>query len=72
MNEQPLQPHQRRVLEERAQLHERIVKLDAFHNSPTFSQLPNSERALLFEQRAHMGLYLACLDARLQSWGVRL
>lgn len=67
-----LQPHQLRVLEERAQLHERITKLDAFHDSPKFSSLPAEERVLLFEQRAHMGLYLAALDARIQLWGMKL
>lgn len=71
-DEQTIQPHQQRVLEERAQLYERVTKLDAFHDSPKFSTLPVEERALLFEQRAHMGLYLAALDARLRLWGVKI
>lgn len=71
MTEQTVQPHQQRVLEERAQLYERLTKLDAFHDSPIFLDLPLRERALLSEQRVHMALYLACLDTRIQLWGLK-
>lgn len=69
---EPLLPYQQRVVEEHRLLAERLSKLHEFCNTPKCSALPSMERALLFEQRTHMALYLATLEARLRLWNIRI
>ena len=59
-------PHQLRVLEEREELSDRITKLEAFANSPTFRQLDSVEQGLLTTQTYYMIQYEEVLKERIQ------
>lgn len=64
----PLKPHQQRVVEEKAELDERIAKLDAFTRTPTFGRLDDGERSLLLEQANTMTRYSKILGARIVNF----
>jgi hypothetical protein len=55
----------KRVVEERNQLHERLVKLRAFMNSTTFTQIDEPEQRRLNLQAMHMDSYERVLNERL-------
>ena len=55
----------RRVVEERDQLHERLVKLRAFLNSTAFTQLDEAEQGRLNRQAMFMSDYERVLKERL-------
>ena len=59
-------PHQLRVLEERQKLSDKIIKLEAFANSPTFRQLDSVEQGLLTTQAYYMRQYEEVLKERIQ------
>lgn len=65
-----LQPHQQRVVDERAELAERLEKLRSFTESARFASLPETEQGPLTRQEMAMAAYLAALDERLGLWGV--
>ena len=46
----PMQPHQERVLQEKADLDDRLAKLTTFLETDTFRALPEEDRELLFLQ----------------------
>ena len=59
-----IQPHQQRVIDEKAELDAKHKKLGEFFNSPTFKGLPEVERSLLREQFNAMSRYSGVLAAR--------
>ena len=62
---QSLQPHQQRVLEEKAQLDERIAKLSAFVETSVCRALDGSEQFDLHNQLNSMECYSAALGRRI-------
>lgn len=72
MPEQPtdgLPPHQKRVVDEQAELDVRLSKLDAFIlENPKFLELPEAERGRLQEQSKAMALYLSILVKRISAF----
>jgi len=63
------QPHQQRVLDEHAELLERLNKLRAFTDgTPLFQGLPEAERLRLWRQRAAMVAYEQVLRERIEAW----
>ena len=63
-------PHQRRVVIEHNELHDRLTKLEAFLASPTRPQIPHDELSLLTEQRGLMHNLRSVLRARMRLWGL--
>jgi hypothetical protein len=61
-------PYQIRMLDEQANLNDRIVKLDAFVKGDMFQQLDKIDRDLLVEQRAYMGHYADVLRRRIERF----
>lgn len=62
-----LQPHVQRVVAEKAQLDDRLVKLGAFLKSPRFLELGEHARNLLNKQHALMEELSEVLAQRLES-----
>lgn len=60
-----LEPWQQRVVEERAQLADRLDKLGKAIRGPLLQQLPPVDAQLLFDQERAMDAYLKALDARI-------
>lgn len=60
-----LAPHQQRVVEEKAALDEKMAKLFAFFDTPTYVMLPTEDRLLLTAQHTHMRAYSDTLGARI-------
>jgi hypothetical protein len=64
-----MQPHQQRVLEERAELQDRIEALDRFiTTNQTFANLPQRERDLLATQLVVMRQYFDILTERMKGF----
>lgn len=63
-----LQPHQQRVVAERAELADRLTKLLAFFKTSNFDGLDVSERIRLRLQAHHMGGYLDVLNERIAAF----
>lgn len=59
---------QRRVIEEKAQIDERRVKLNDFVTTRTFKALPDEDRALLFQQSAVMSELSLILEKRIRRF----
>lgn len=64
-----LPPYQQRVIAEKAELDERIEKLDAFLVTTTFHGLPASERNRLMFQGSAMRIYSRVLADRIAAFG---
>ena len=64
----PLEPHQQRVVDEKAELDERFAKLNAFTLTATFERLDGDERSRLLEQANLMTKYSAVLRARIAAF----
>lgn len=64
---QNLEPHQYRLLNERAELRDRLEKLDLFIRSESFLMVPPPERDRLKRQANHMGEYLNVLNERVAA-----
>ena len=62
-----LEPHQYRLLNERADLRDRLEKLDLFIHSEAFPMVPPPERDRLTRQANHMGEYLNVLNERVAA-----
>lgn len=59
-------PHQERVVQERAELAEKLQKLDAFLAEPAkFHALDFTDACLLVEQSEIMRIYVEVLDERI-------
>ena len=55
-----------RLVEEQAQLEEKLMKLDAFRMSEKFEEIDDVQKALLNVQSAAMNTYNQCLKERLE------
>lgn len=65
-----LQPHEQRVVEEKAQLDERLGKLFAFFQTETFTGLSEAERSRLRNQARFMDGYAAVLEERISAFSI--
>lgn len=65
---QDLLPHQQRVVEEKAALDDKLVKLRAFFDTATYAGLAPRDRALLIEQHTHMDGYSNVLGQRIAKF----
>lgn len=63
-----LQPHQQRVVDERAELDSKLSKLNAFIDSATFNALDADEQNLLKQQAATMAMYSDILTDRITAF----
>jgi hypothetical protein len=61
-------PHQQRVIDEHAELAERLAKLGAFMLGDFFKGLPDAERARMEAQHTHMVGYRAALAGRIAAF----
>lgn len=62
-----LEPHQYRLLNERAELRDRLEKLMAFINCEAFPCVPPLEQDRLKRQANYMGAYLDVLNERVAA-----
>ena len=62
-----LEPHQYRLLNERADLRDKLEKLLAFINCPAFPNVDPAERERLIRQSDLMGSYLNILNERVAA-----
>lgn len=61
-----MQPHQQRVVDEKAELDEKIAKLRIFINeNPAYLQLPQAEALLMHDQISAMARYSDVLGQRI-------
>lgn len=63
-----LQPHQQRVVTEKADLDEKLGRLMAFFQTPIFEGLPEAERSRLRNQARFMDGYSAVLEERIAAF----
>lgn len=63
-----LAPHQLRVVEEKAALKDKLVKLVSFIESPNFATLAEDERVRLKVQSTFMDGYLRILEQRIAAF----
>lgn len=63
-----MQPHQQRVVDEKAELDEKLVKLSAFLDTPIFAGLDEVEQRWLRNQAAAMALYSNILTDRIAAF----
>lgn len=64
-----MQPHQQRVVAEKAELDEKLTKLRAFIGSETFLRLDTAEQVRLRMQAVHMAAYSQVLGERIEAFG---
>lgn len=62
-----MEPHQQRVVDEKAELDEKIKKLETFLMRDVFCTLPEIEQSLLCTQAAIMRSYSAVLKERIST-----
>ena len=65
-----MEPHQQRVVDEKAELDMRRSKLAAFFYSDTYPQVPPDERALLEKQFRVMTQYSDILGERIAAFNL--
>lgn len=65
-----LQPHQQRVVVEKTELDDKLVKLRDFFNSPLFQGVNVAERDRMQRQAVAMASYSAILGERITAFGV--
>jgi hypothetical protein len=65
-----MQPHQQRVVDEKAELDERLGKLRAFCSQAggVFDSLPTEEKQRLTDQAGHMASYSDVLRRRIEAF----
>lgn len=63
-----LQPHQQRVVEEKAELSEKLGKLETFVGGAVYAALPPAEQSRLTRQHLIMQLYEQVLAERISSF----
>ena len=63
-----MQPYQQGVVEEAAQLDERIEKLCAFTGHPHFKLIDPAERTRMYRQLGAMRLYSLALHERIEAF----
>lgn len=71
MDEYVLQPHQQRVVEEKAELDERLTKLIQFRegNGTPYQRLSGAEQNRLHQQSVVMRQYSSILADRIAAFG---
>lgn len=65
-----MQPHQQRVVDEKAELDERLAKLRGFIGSDIFLNLDAAEQVRLRMQAVHMAAYSKVLGERIEAFGL--
>jgi hypothetical protein len=63
-----MQPHQERVVTEKAELDSKIEKLDTFIHGSIYAALDNDERIRLMRQFCHMKDYSNVLGERIAAF----
>lgn len=63
-----MQPHQERVVAEKAELDDKIAKLEIFLDGKVFPNLPEDEQARLHDQFQFMTQYSDVLGARIRNF----
>ena len=63
-----LQPHQQRVVDEKAELDEKLAKLKAFFDTDLFKSLDEDEQERMWRQADHMGDYSSVLGERIAAF----
>lgn len=63
-----VQPYQQRVMDEKAELDDRLAKLNAFWANPQFDKLPSEEKQRLESQARVMQEYSDILAARISAF----
>ena len=63
-----LQPHQQRVVEERAELEDKLGKLQAFITGERFASVPDAEQGRLVLQHKLMESYALVLEQRIAAF----
>jgi hypothetical protein len=61
-------PHQQRVVDEKTELDQKIVKLDQFIEGEVFETLPSDEQDRLVKQLRIMYRYFAVLGERIAAF----
>lgn len=64
-----LQPHQERVVAERAEVSAKVDRLDSFIRSDSFDMVPIDEQVRLARQLHIMMRYREVLDERIAAFG---
>lgn len=65
-----MEPFEQRLINEHAELEDRLNKLDKFLSTPTFDGLELTEKSLLLAQKACMTGYYEVLTVRLYNRGL--
>jgi hypothetical protein len=65
-------PHQKRVVDELAELLKKSAKLDEFLQTNTFEAMELQEQMLLAQQQRAMWAYADILNDRIVYWGVEI
>jgi hypothetical protein len=63
-----MQPHQQRVVDEKAELSGKLYKLETFHDTAIFASLPPAEQTRLTRQLYIMKLYEQVLSERIAAF----
>lgn len=63
-----LQPHQQRVVDEKAELDEKLAKLKAFFDTDLFKSLDEDEQERMWRQSDHMDDYSSVLGERIAAF----
>ena len=63
-----MQPHQKRVVEEKEELDSKLEKLGDFCNTPIFHSLDSAEQSRLNRQYLIMELYAQVLSERIAAF----
>ena len=63
-----MEPYQERVVQEKADLDNRLARLDAFGRTDTFSNLPAGEQGRLNRQHSVMEDYSSILGERIAAF----
>lgn len=66
--EKRMLPHQQRVVDEKAELDDKIAKLEAFKKGDLFKSLDVEDRALLVVQATYMEAYSKTLGKRIDRF----
>ena len=63
-----MQPHQQRVVDEKAELSDKLDKLETFVGGAIYNSLPPDEQARLTRQKLIMELYEQVLSERISAF----
>ncbi len=61
-------PYQKRVIDEKAELDDKLAKLNAFFPTAVFAALERHERELLLRQSTYMSMYADVLRQRIGAF----